>query len=555
MHSSKPEADVIPLSAKSVDGEAPAGEFESSAVLRERCSKELVRIVTELEVWAREPKPLLSFGPQLLTMMLALGRLLYVFYLTCAEEVLSSKLPAVVCEGNSSYEKHGRQTRSVGTLFGKVSYWRTYMYCKDNEKGYYPLDDRLGMTRDGFSLPVIGWVTRLATRMSFDAAAVTFSAFLGWAPATRTIEEWVLGLGAHAVGYQEQAGPPPDDGDVLVIQVDSKGAPTATEDELRKRRGKRKPNTQPKSKRHRGRAKRQRQGPKKRRKKGDKSKNAKMATLVVLYTLESTTDQSGKTQLLGPLNIRVFASFAPKKYAFAVARREAIKRGFGPSSGKLIQFVSDGDPDLETYRREYFRDYNDANVITTIDLPHVLEYLWSAGASLHREGSGDLHAWVAKQKKRLLQSRSDLVCRELAQALEGIPKQGPGNKGKRTRVEDALRYLTNNADRMDYKRFASMDLELASGIVEGAVKHVIGRRFDHGGMRWIPQRAETLLQLRCIELNGQWEDFMRWLDNNISETTNHRSCYQLRRSTARPLPEVPPPCCERDYATEEEKAA
>jgi hypothetical protein len=29
-------------------------------------------------------------------------------------------------------------------------------------------------------------------------------------------------------------------------------------------------------------------------------------------------------------------------------------------------------------------------------------------------------------------------------------------------------------------------------------------------MRWIPERAEVVLHLRCIELNGEWERFFAW---------------------------------------------
>jgi len=36
------------------------------------------------------------------------------------------------------------------------------------------------------------------------------------------------------------------------------------------------------------------------------------------------------------------------------------------------------------------------------------------------------------------------------------------------------------------------------------VNYVIAKRFDSGGMRWIKERAEALLQLRCIEVNNDW---------------------------------------------------
>jgi hypothetical protein len=45
-----------------------------------------------------------------------------------------------------------------------------------------------------------------------------------------------------------------------------------------------------------------------------------MATLVVMYTLKMKDGL-----LLGPINKRVYGSFAPKRHAFAWAAREATK--------------------------------------------------------------------------------------------------------------------------------------------------------------------------------------------------------------------------------------
>jgi hypothetical protein len=35
-----------------------------------------------------------------------------------------------------------------------------------------------------------------------------------------------------------------------------------------------------------------------------------------------------------------------------------------------------------------------------------------------------------------------------------------------------------------------------------------------GGSRWIRERAEALLQLRCLEANGDWEAFIDWVHND-----------------------------------------
>ena len=162
-------------------------------------------------------------------------------------------------------------------------------------------------------------VVRLATKLSFAEAKSTAGQFLPVVPSTEVIEQATLGFGRFTSDWFESAPAPEDDGDVLVILVDSKGAPTATERELRRRRRPHKDRKKAPSPRHRGRKRRGRYDPLPRRKKGDKSKNAKMATVLVMYTLRTVG-----TELHGPINKWHYASFAPKKHAFAIACREAM---------------------------------------------------------------------------------------------------------------------------------------------------------------------------------------------------------------------------------------
>ena len=81
------------------------------------------------------------------------------------------------------------------------------------------------------------------------------------------------------------------------------------------------------------------------------------------------------------------------------------------------------------------------------------------------------------------------------------------------------------------------DLELASGIVEGAVRYVVSQRFDEGGMRWIPERAKALLQPGCIEINGEWEQFISFVHKRIRRRQSQsRRLLRLRQSSPDPLP-------------------
>ena len=217
-------------------------------------------------------------------------------------------------------------------------------------------------------------------------------------------------------------------------------------------------------------------------------------------------------RLLGPVNRWVYASFAPKKHAFAIARREANKRGFTQESGKLVQLVTDGDPDLARYAKQYF-----PGAIHTLDIMHAIEKLWLAGESIHREGSDLLREWVEQQKDRLYEGKVNEILAELRRGLESTPKSGPGNKGKRKRLEDVIRYLDKRVQQMNYDQLIRQDLEIGSGAVEGAVKYIIGRRCDHGGMRWIKERAEAIVQLRCIDVNGDWEAFVQFVHDKVRQ--------------------------------------
>jgi hypothetical protein len=395
--------------------------------------------------------------------------------------------------------------RTLKTFYGGVKYGRHYLMSRGGGSGFYPLDRVLGLTRDRLSPWVMQWVARLATRMSFKASQMVCKAVLHWAPATETIEQVVLGMGREAAPFMKQLRAPANDGDVLVIEVDGKCPPTATEAELAKRRGKRRPRHEKSCtcgcQRHRGKAKRQARGSKKRRKKGDKSKNGKEVCVVVMYTLKTGAD--GK--LHGPLNKKLYATFAGRKAAALWARAEATKRGFGPDTTKTVQIVVDGAGGLRSYLEPLF-----PKAIFTLDVCHVVERLWALGRHYHAEGSAELKAWVEELKVLVYAGQAKELIERLEQLLRQTPQHGPGTKGRRAALTSVIGYLQPRLDMMRYGEWIAKDLVIASGQVEGAVRYLVGERFDCAGMRWTQAKAEALLHLRCIELNGDWQKYVAW---------------------------------------------
>lgn len=454
------------------------------------------------------------FEKEVVRRVFRLGRLVIALFLLLWQE--RTPVAPTVVRGKEEYGRQPAKPRLLGTFFGKVRYWRTYLLQRNGNRGrgYYPVDLALGLTADSFSMGAVSRAVRLATKMSYAAAAQVMVSFLDWSPSTKSIEDATLGLGRFTAGWVERRPPPDGDGEVLVMQFDGKATPTAREAELKKRRGKRRLNPYPDSPRHRGRHGRWQRGSKLRRKKGDKSKNGKMTMVVVMYTLKHGTDIFGNPILKGPINRWVYASYAPKRHAFAVARREADKRGFHQGSGRQVQIVTDGDEDLRRYAREVFPE-----ALHSLDVIHVVEYLWKAGACLYKEGSDELRGWVEKQKDRLYAGEA----KSIVGALRSSVKQARTEK-KRQTLKDIARYIAKRVDMMNYDSLEQADLELASGMVEGAVRYVVSQRFDEGGMRWIKERAEALLQLRCIEINGDWDAFCAFA---------HRKLKRKQRSSRR----------------------
>lgn len=443
----------------------------------------------------KEPRSAVAFEAECWTLLLALGRALMALFLL---RQVSRPRPTRYLVDGAELVLRGERKSEVGTLFGKVHFTRPIgrQVRSPRAKADLPIDRELGLC-SGFTLGVVAGVARLASQMAFASVRETWRSFYGWAPAPLAVLRMVDAVGDEARPFLEQATAPEGDGDILVIETDGGGAPMISGAEY-ERRARPRVVPEPVETGRQARRRRRRENPRPRRTAGKKSKNAKVAVVGAIYTLRTTSNG-----VEGPANKRLIATFESHDALFRWLQVEAVKRGYGT---KRTIFLGDGSDHIWRCQEKYF-----PLAEVCLDWYHVAERLWEAGQVFHPQGTPELKAWVGEQLAAMREGRVSALLDTLRAGLATIPKTGPGNKGRRTRLNAQLGFLEKHRARLRYAELRADDLVIGSGVIEGAVRNLVRMRLDGPGMRWGRQRSERVLHLRCILLNGQWSDFITHL--------------------------------------------
>ena len=93
----------------------------------------------------------------------------------------------------------------------------------------------------------------------------------------------------------------------------------------------------------------------------------------------------------------------------------------------------------------------------------------------------------------------------------------PLSPADRRKVEAVCGYFEKNWERMRYDEYLAAGYPIASGVIEGACRHVVKDRLERTGMHWTVAGALAMLQLRCIAINQQWDDFTAFRVRRESE--------------------------------------
>ena len=77
--------------------------------------------------------------------------------------------------------------------------------------------------------------------------------------------------------------------------------------------------------------------------------------------------------------------------------------------------------------------------------------------------------------------------------------------GKSDAADKLINYYLVNASRMNYKLYKSIGAGIiGSGAIESAHRTVVQKRMKQSGQRWTKKGAQNMLNLRVLQMNGQW---------------------------------------------------
>jgi hypothetical protein len=136
--------------------------------------------------------------------------------------------------------------------------------------------------------------------------------------------------------------------------------------------------------------------------------------------------------------------------------------------------------------------------IAILDFLHLLAYLYAAAHAI--EGKKVATAW-ASYERWLREAWAGQVSKVLAGLRAGCAKLGPpprdcSDEDPRKVAADALGYVENNRERMDYPRYRRLGLPISSAAVESVVKQM-NRRIKGTEKFWKEGGAEAMLQVRA----------------------------------------------------------
>lgn len=125
-----------------------------------------------------------------------------------------------------------------------------------------------------------------------------------------------------------------------------------------------------------------------------------------------------------------------------------------------------------------------------------------------------------KQSKAVLEGKASSVAGAIRRSatMRGLTKK------QRKNVDKCARFLLNQKAYLNYKEYLARGLPIATGVIEGACRHLINDRLGITGARWGLEGAEAMLRLRALKSSGDLDEY--WAFHRAQERQrNHLERY------------------------------
>ncbi len=384
---------------------------------------------------------------------------------------------------------------TLTSLFGDVTVTRKG-YNQRKEKTEYPLDKELSLATDQYSDGVKLQVIHQASHIAYDHVVEHLSQVTGAQVAKRQCLNIVQDCSQDFDSYYSQNRyiKPEPTTDLLVLTFDGKGI-IMRPDSLREC-------TKKKAKKsHKLNA---------RLSAGEKRDRKRMAQVASVYSvlphprnaasIIHKKKEDNVHDLKAPArNKRVWASVEhSSEDVIRDAFKEALQRD--PEQKRKWVVVIDGQPSQRKIIERVAKEL-EVEITIVMDFIHVLEYIWKAAWCFFDKGDEAVEKWVSKYAVKILEGKCSQVAKGLRQSAT---KRGVE---KRHAVDKCADYLLKNKTRLKYDEALKSGFPIASGIIEGACRHLINDRLDVTGARWGLKGAEAILKLRSLKSSGDLDEY------------------------------------------------
>lgn len=398
-------------------------------------------------------------------------------------------------DGRTLRRLEEQRERRYVSIFGEHHFPR-YVYAqREGQKiERMPVDEQLGLPAGEFSYVLQDWLDRFTLKASFEDACGSLQSLLGIRVSVRSAEHMNQHLAEHAEAFRtsQPAPDPQQEAELLVYANDCKGVPMRRPLEERARRGLR-------------------------RGKGEKANQKQMACVGAAYSVDRyirTADEILDEVFLEaragdrprPQNKRLWAEMTvvrdgePLNGKTRVFAQQALDlHARDPTRQKTVVCLMDGEKALRAEQHAWL-----PRAIGVLDIWHVMERLWGVAYCFHPEQSPAAERFVEDRLRALLTGKVGYVIGYFRRLLE----QPQLSAEKRRVLRSAINYFDNNRLYMKYDEYLAAGYPIGSGMAEGACRHVVKDRLELTGMRWTVLGAQSMLHLRAIYLNGDWEDYL-----------------------------------------------